>query len=47
MMLCRGCGHALSYAVMSAEVREAMDGAVRLIHLRVARKLMDLEKPKA
>lgn len=41
VLRCRACGHAMPYADMRAEVTAALDGAVRLIHLRVVRKLQN------
>ncbi|MBV8047467.1 MAG: hypothetical protein JO171_09950 [Paludibacterium sp.] len=40
VLRCRSCDHTLTYAEMRTAVKAAMDDAVRLIHLRVARKLM-------
>ena len=47
VLRCRACDHTLSYAEMRAEVRAAMDDAVRLIHLRVALKMRQRQQPGA
>ncbi|TDR73826.1 hypothetical protein [Paludibacterium purpuratum] len=44
---CRDCGHTTTYAEMNAEFRTALDDAVRLIHLRVARKFKLPASPAA